>query len=457
MTPPTTVHRNPLRLFICYAHEDKTAIRSLYQQLDAAGTCPWLDEEDILPGQDWQLEIRKIVQATNIILVCLSHTSTNQAGYINKEISFALDIADEQPEGTIFLIPVRLEDCSVPDRLNRWHWVDLFEKRGYKRLIRALRKRAEQIGATLPRMPDNSNVILPQSQTQHCPPHQATLPNTHPLPPQQWPDSATSSNILKEKLAQRKPQPLQPTPMQPFPIKLWTMAAGGTVVVLLLLLANLVNISAPSTTQTPVIPKPETPTSATLHILVPTAEQTFIEGRGYLDAGKYDLARESFDRLIVLNREIEPDEEFAMAYYYRGQAYLGLGQYEQADQDFAYASSINTKNAPTYYNRGIIALYTKDYPQAIEFFTQALTIEPAYAKALNDRGIAYMESKNLDRAIEDFTSAIELNPDFDIAYCNRGIAYSRNGEPDKAIADFEQAQALSGEADWCHEPHVGEQ
>jgi len=29
----------------------------------------------------------------------------------------ALDVADEKPDGTIYVIPALLEECSVPDRL----------------------------------------------------------------------------------------------------------------------------------------------------------------------------------------------------------------------------------------------------------------------------------------------------------------------------------------------------
>jgi len=36
-------------------------------------------------------------------------------GFVQKEIRFALDIADEHPPGRIFIIPVRLVDCDVPD------------------------------------------------------------------------------------------------------------------------------------------------------------------------------------------------------------------------------------------------------------------------------------------------------------------------------------------------------
>ncbi len=60
---------------------------------------------------------------------------------MQKEIRIALDAAEEKPEGAIFLIPVRLEVCDVPRRLNRWHWVDLFQLGGYEKLLVALRRR----------------------------------------------------------------------------------------------------------------------------------------------------------------------------------------------------------------------------------------------------------------------------------------------------------------------------
>jgi hypothetical protein len=75
-------------------------VRDLYQHLQSEGFIkPWLDEEELLPGQDWQLEIPKAVRASDVVLVCLSPQSTTRAGYVQKEITFALDIADEQPEG----------------------------------------------------------------------------------------------------------------------------------------------------------------------------------------------------------------------------------------------------------------------------------------------------------------------------------------------------------------------
>jgi DNA-binding SARP family transcriptional activator len=132
-----------LRIFLCHASEDKPDVRALYGKLSADGMDVWLDEINILPGQDWDHEIRKAVRNSQVVIVCLSPTSVSKSGYVQKEIRQALDVADEQLEGTIFLIPLRLHDCTVPDRLRRWHWVNLYAEDGYERLMRALKARAD--------------------------------------------------------------------------------------------------------------------------------------------------------------------------------------------------------------------------------------------------------------------------------------------------------------------------
>lgn len=138
--------QRPLRVFLCHASSDKPTVRQLYQRLCAEGIDAWLDEEKLLPGQDWQLEIPKAVRASDVVIVCLSHSSVSKSGYVQKEIRFALDVADEQPEGTIYLIPLKLEECNVPSRLSRWQWVNFYEEKGWEKLMRALKARGRDLG-----------------------------------------------------------------------------------------------------------------------------------------------------------------------------------------------------------------------------------------------------------------------------------------------------------------------
>lgn len=47
-------------------------------------------------------------------------------GYLHKEIGLALDAAEQKREGTIFIVPVRLDDCKIPERLARYQWATPF-------------------------------------------------------------------------------------------------------------------------------------------------------------------------------------------------------------------------------------------------------------------------------------------------------------------------------------------
>lgn len=156
-----------LRVFLCHASGDKPAVRELYQRLRADGIDAWLDEENLLPGQDWQRAIPKAVRESDAVIVCLSRSSITKAGYVQKEIKFALDVADEKPEDAIFLIPLKLEECDVPERLSRWQWVNLFSPSGCEKLIRALRAHADSLGVRAVPIPFPLRLLRSAKQTRY--------------------------------------------------------------------------------------------------------------------------------------------------------------------------------------------------------------------------------------------------------------------------------------------------
>ena len=91
-------------MFLCDSRPGKPKVRELYDRLKSEGYEPWLDAVNLVPGQDWALEIQKAVPASEIVLVCQSADSVTRAGFMQKEIKHALDVADEQPEGRIYVI-----------------------------------------------------------------------------------------------------------------------------------------------------------------------------------------------------------------------------------------------------------------------------------------------------------------------------------------------------------------
>jgi hypothetical protein len=60
--------KRPLKVFLCHiiplwdAHTDRDSVRALYTRLTNDGVDAWLDKEKLLPGQDWELEIKKAVR-----------------------------------------------------------------------------------------------------------------------------------------------------------------------------------------------------------------------------------------------------------------------------------------------------------------------------------------------------------------------------------------------------------
>lgn len=131
-----------LLVFLSHASEDKRKVRMLYKRLLEDGFDPWLGEKQILPGQDWNLEIEKALRASDAVLLCFSERSINKEGYIQREYKRAMRYQEEKPQGMICVIPVRLDECEILFTFQGLQYVDYPEN--YDRLVAALNVRAEK-------------------------------------------------------------------------------------------------------------------------------------------------------------------------------------------------------------------------------------------------------------------------------------------------------------------------
>jgi len=134
------VERMSPRVFLSYASEDFSRVKPLYDQLKKQGLQPWLDRENLLPGVDWDKEIIRQIKRSDFVLFCLSTRSTNKRGYVQKELRTALRTLEEIPGGHVYLIPVRLEDCSVPDELAHLQFADAFRDGEFDKILMSIFK-----------------------------------------------------------------------------------------------------------------------------------------------------------------------------------------------------------------------------------------------------------------------------------------------------------------------------
>ena len=121
-------------VFLCYAREDFERAYALYTLFNNLGLRPWLDKYDIRGGELWPVAIEKAVRGADFFIASFSKASVKKSGFVQREYRLALDILMERPAGSIFVIPVRLDDCEIPDlhgvgvKLLDIQWVDLFQK-----------------------------------------------------------------------------------------------------------------------------------------------------------------------------------------------------------------------------------------------------------------------------------------------------------------------------------------
>jgi TIR domain-containing protein len=131
------------QVFVAYVAEDLEPARRLCDSLRAGGYSPWLDKEQLLPGQNWPRAIERAIEASDVFVACFSSRSLLKRGQFQTELRYALDCARQLPLDEVFLIPVRLERCRIPEGiLNHVQYADLFPdwERGIRRLLRTIRR-----------------------------------------------------------------------------------------------------------------------------------------------------------------------------------------------------------------------------------------------------------------------------------------------------------------------------
>jgi serine/threonine protein kinase/Tfp pilus assembly protein PilF len=200
------------------------------------------------------------------------------------------------------------------------------------------------------------------------------------------------------------------------------------------------------------------------------AYRYYLEGKDDFLKFYYEDARKS------LEKAVEIDPEFALAYVYLGLTQANLGNFQARDAAIEKANSLAHKVAEierlyihSAYahiierNRekavGFLRELTRKYPReklayfylAIAYRTggdylnaktvlnEALQLDPDYAEAHNELGYAYMALNDYDKAVEQFQKYAALNPRDANPLDSMAEAYYFMGRLDESIAKYKEA------------------
>jgi TIR domain len=131
-------------LFFSYARADAEKVQPIYDKLRESGYAPWMDSKDILPGERWETKINQAIKKADFFLAFLSGSSVDRRGVLRKEVRLALGKWQEMLEDDIYLIPIRLEPCEIPEELAGFQTLDVFGSDWWHRLVLAVKAGMEK-------------------------------------------------------------------------------------------------------------------------------------------------------------------------------------------------------------------------------------------------------------------------------------------------------------------------
>src|SRR6266568_5160270 len=105
-------------VFISYVRENSREVDRLQRTLDLSGVRVWRDTADLWPGEDWRRKIRHAITTNALVFIACFSSASNarEVSYQNEELVLAIEQLRLRPPDEPWLIPIRFDDCDIPDR-----------------------------------------------------------------------------------------------------------------------------------------------------------------------------------------------------------------------------------------------------------------------------------------------------------------------------------------------------
>jgi hypothetical protein len=133
-------------LFISYSHEDRDFVKRLATDLVNAGVLVWYDEWELSLGDSLRRKIGEGISGSAFLAAVLSKSSIRSKWFMD-EVYAAMAVEEE--EGRVIVLPILIEDCSIPPLLKDKVHLDFREDYGgaLQRLVQRVRLAgADQVG-----------------------------------------------------------------------------------------------------------------------------------------------------------------------------------------------------------------------------------------------------------------------------------------------------------------------
>jgi len=170
------------------------------------------------------------------------------------------------------------------------------------------------------------------------------------------------------------------------------------------------------------------------------AYKNFLRGREEFEKFYFESARQ------FLEKAVELDSTFAMAYLYLAQAYSGLAKNREREEAYKKAKTLSQKASDKerlYIEAAYARSIENDWEKAFLIYQQIAEKYPKEKRVHSALGTYYWAKKMYDEEIEELNKALELDPNFGDVLNSIAYAYSDIGNYEKAIEYFQRYAAVS--------------
>lgn len=159
----------------------------------------------------------------------------------------------------------------------------------------------------------------------------------------------------------------------------------------------------------------------------------------------HDQVKDFNSAMQDLNRTIELDADFVLAYFYRATVRFKMVEFVlslQNEAEMVKGGGLLLSDSQTNKQKVEGEKRILDYDLIMYDLSTVINKNPEFAFAFYNRGYVRCVLKDYHAAINDFSLAISLEPDMAEAYFNRGLTYIYLGEELKGSKDLSKAGEL---------------
>jgi hypothetical protein len=155
----TTMEAEAPLIFMSYASPDRDRVFPFFDHLKSVGFNVWMDVDRLKPGQNWDFEIKRVLNKASLILIFVSAHSVDRRGYVQRELKLVLDKLEEKLFDDIYAIPVLLDDDAIiPDELRKLHFTKASDSSCAAQIEDAIRHQLTKLGVSIQETQAHSKV-----------------------------------------------------------------------------------------------------------------------------------------------------------------------------------------------------------------------------------------------------------------------------------------------------------